>query len=241
MSYILEALKKSQEERELGRVPTLDSQLGPFEGRGARVNPWSLAALALAMLAVAIAIYGTLIRNRTAPPPMATAAPVEPAPPSARPPDMLAAQPPRTIAPAVEPVASPANPQPVPAPVAAPRIEPEPPARPEPRPTRPGRLNNVPDDLVADIEAFKRNLAPDEAGPRPMHERVPPPDDVAVSLPAMVVTAHIYDADPAKRFVVINGLRVGQGETSREGVRVDEIEKEGIWLEYRGYAFYRSR
>ncbi len=59
MSYILEALKKSQQERDLGRVPTLATQ--PFfENRPAVVNHWGLAATALASLAVAIALFAAL-------------------------------------------------------------------------------------------------------------------------------------------------------------------------------------
>lgn len=61
MSYILEALKKSQLERELGRVPTLDTA-GLFEedkvepGRG----PWVPLALGLAAVALSIALYAVL-------------------------------------------------------------------------------------------------------------------------------------------------------------------------------------
>ncbi len=59
MSYILEALKKSQQERDLGRVPTLATQ--PFfENRPAVANHWGLATTALASLAVAIALFAAL-------------------------------------------------------------------------------------------------------------------------------------------------------------------------------------
>ncbi len=60
MSYILDALKKSQEERELGRVPTLAS--GPYltADRPSKVSPWSIAAVVLAALAVLIALYAAM-------------------------------------------------------------------------------------------------------------------------------------------------------------------------------------
>ena len=80
MSYILEALKKSQQERELGQVPTLE--MGPFAGvrRPHRGNPWALAALGLAGLAVAIALFAVLRQPQTtAPAPQITAAPASPA------------------------------------------------------------------------------------------------------------------------------------------------------------------
>ncbi len=58
MSYILEALKKSQQERELGQVPTLDAS-GIFTDDKEPIPPnyWALLAVALAALAVVIALY----------------------------------------------------------------------------------------------------------------------------------------------------------------------------------------
>ncbi|EGV15925.1 general secretion pathway protein GspB [Thiocapsa marina] len=66
MSYILEALKKSQQERELGRVPTLDTS-GMFseDKEPAPTSHWGLLAVGLAAVAVVIALYAVL---RTPPP-----------------------------------------------------------------------------------------------------------------------------------------------------------------------------
>lgn len=57
MSYILEALKQSQQQRELGEIPTLTAE--PFvENRpSGRLNPVLLATLLLALLSVVIALY----------------------------------------------------------------------------------------------------------------------------------------------------------------------------------------
>lgn len=57
MSYILEALKKSQQERELGEVPTLADAPYPAAGKAGRGAYWSIVAVALAMLATLIALY----------------------------------------------------------------------------------------------------------------------------------------------------------------------------------------
>lgn len=57
MSYILEALKKSQQERELGQVPTLDRPPhldAPGTSRGA---PWPLIAGIFALTALVLALY----------------------------------------------------------------------------------------------------------------------------------------------------------------------------------------
>ena len=60
MSYILEALKKSQQERELGVVPSL--QAVSFDDRAASESPhrWVYVALLLAGVAVAIALFAVL-------------------------------------------------------------------------------------------------------------------------------------------------------------------------------------
>ncbi|AFL74380.1 general secretion pathway protein GspB [Thiocystis violascens] len=68
MSYILEALKKSQQERELGQVPTLETA-GIFreDKEPIPTNHWGLLAVGLAALAVVIALFAAL-REPTKPP-----------------------------------------------------------------------------------------------------------------------------------------------------------------------------
>lgn len=61
MSYILEALKKSQQERELGRVPTLDtSSMFAEDKEPVRVTHWGLISVGLAAVALVIALYAVL-------------------------------------------------------------------------------------------------------------------------------------------------------------------------------------
>jgi general secretion pathway protein B len=57
MSYILEALKKSQQERELGQVPTLATESYSEPERPSKINPLVLSALLLAFLAIVVALY----------------------------------------------------------------------------------------------------------------------------------------------------------------------------------------
>ena len=56
-------------------------------------------------------------------------------------------------------------------------------------------------------------------------------------LPDLRLDLHVYDADPAKRFVFINMRRLREGEALPEGVRVDEITQSGARLSYRGTQF----
>ncbi len=72
MSYILEALKKSQAERELGQVPTLRGT-GLFSEDEAvpTRNPWMLVSVGLAAAAVLIALYAALRQPFPVTPPVA--------------------------------------------------------------------------------------------------------------------------------------------------------------------------
>jgi len=59
MSYILEALKKSQRDRELGQVPDLATETYAEPSDDSRgLNPWIIIAISLALIAVLIALYG---------------------------------------------------------------------------------------------------------------------------------------------------------------------------------------
>ena len=74
MSYILEALRKSQQDREIGQVPTLATQ-PLFMSQESGGNFRGLAAVALAGLAVAIALYAALRAGPEVAPPASTPAP----------------------------------------------------------------------------------------------------------------------------------------------------------------------
>ena len=73
MSYILDALKKSEQQRDLGRIPTL-TDAPPFGAEGStRKNLPVIGALLLAMLAVLLALYAVFNGHfRGLPDPMKT-------------------------------------------------------------------------------------------------------------------------------------------------------------------------
>lgn len=304
MSYILEALKKSQQERELGQVPTLDAT-GLFveDKEPARPNYWVFLAVGLAALAVVIALYAALRGTSRQPAAPAQSASIEQARPTAPPAAALSAPRARPL-PAVS--AEPAPPPLVEAPPpkrpplspAYGSVEPDyPPIPPVPAsgagsaasgdldpgleedllrqlqaeqdawsaarsdgssdvgslaPGPSTRSPTVPPDLVRDIEAFKQQLRREQGLPPPKSERKPAKitgDPTRLHLtaaqqamvPAYLMTAHVYDADPDKRFVVINSMKYREGEETREGLRVERILKEGAVLSYLGNPFYVAR
>jgi general secretion pathway protein B len=274
MSYILEALKKSQQERELGQVPTLETpSFLPLEEVG-RPNLWILLALALAALAVVIALYAALRGGAAVPEPVATldrsgriAAPGQSDPDpaiSAEPPNPTDAAPSGHQRPASAPLAREAASTETADPARAPTVVTQPqPAQTQrrspvgearvaaerPSATQSEKGNNVPPDLIADIEAFKRSVreeqtratdaegTEDETALRDL--RVP--KEVREHLPEFVVSAHIYDKEPSKRFVLINGLKTREGEESREALTVEKILPDGVVLSFEGNRFFVPR
>lgn len=265
MSYILEALKKSQQERELGRVPTLDANLYPAPEAAARSNPWSLAAVGLAMLAVIIALYAALRDDPLVPvveselgasgkgktvsesprevPPgvVASGAAVEPGASAAEPGADAGVQTAETaeLEPPVEPVAALPPPRRMPPPEPRSAVD----ARIPPRSTG----SAVPEDIRAEIEAFKDEVRGGRpAQPARPAAAVPPeqlrlPPDVEARAPAFLMTVHVYDEDPSKRFVLINALKTREGERTREGLVLEQILPNGAVLSFKGHKFFRHR
>lgn len=60
------------------------------------------------------------------------------------------------------------------------------------------------------------------------------------SLPPATLNLHVYDADPIKRFVLLNGERLREGDTSRDGLDVISITPEGVVLSYGNASFALS-
>lgn len=52
------------------------------------------------------------------------------------------------------------------------------------------------------------------------------------NVPPAELNMHVYDAEPRARFVLLNGQRLREGETSREGLVLERITAEGVVLRY---------
>lgn len=303
MSYILEALKKSQQERELGRVPRLQAANLDRPESDAKPQAWLVAAVGLGVVAVAIAVYTALSVNRLNQPPvqpqeqgrMAQPAPEPEAPvepggaaaaagaetAAAERGGPLALDDPddRSVQPKVLVVPAPARPgerlprgadelrravlggdEARPVRGDERQTPPQPPAPPDRAP--------VPEDLRAEIEAFKRQVRAQEGGPaaagadggpgqRPPEAREQPPRQQAAAdadealapltaeqrrrFPPFAMTVHVYDKDPARRFVYINGRKVVEGEESSAGFRLERVLADGAVLSYEGERFLQRR
>ena len=292
MSLILEALRKSEQQRRLGESPTLVSE-SAWATRRMQAAPtrrgrwlWLLLIVVLAGAAAAAWYFGrpslaaidpTLQPPATAaaplPLPLSTPATVERAPSAAA----TATPAPTTAALIAEPIAAAAiapqgsdamlaatdgrepaaitaqepqatmaiNPQPLfppPAPAALAAAS----AIALPQPAPPAAAVAAPDTapLAAGAAPGPAN-APPSAIQTPT--AAPAPGDLPYfyelalatrqALPAMQVTMHVWNADPTRRFVILDGVRASEGEPAGDSMTVLEIRRDGVVLDFRGTRF----
>jgi general secretion pathway protein B len=266
MSLILEALKKSEAQRRLGEMPNLGTPITATRRRRS-LMPWLAAGI---VLAVAAAGGWRYLRAPSAPAPAAqTRTPpitsVPQADGTARSPSPAAAQrplpkpttmtTPATVAsvpsPAAKKEAAVAPAAPAPAPIAPPPIPPAVamPAAPASPPSAPAPASApapvpVPASAPAPTPAPAPAPAAAAPAPAPPANDVPTledlPPDVRGALPALPITMQVYSPDPKRRFVIIDGTRVAEGDNVR-GVNVQEIRPNGIVLEFHGHRLLLPR
>ena len=57
------------------------------------------------------------------------------------------------------------------------------------------------------------------------------------NLPPATLNLHVFDADRTKRFVLLNGERLREGDTNRDGLTVVTITPEGVVLSFGAASF----
>jgi general secretion pathway protein B len=216
MSFILDALRKSEIERQRQSGPSMAEF--PL-ARDDRRLPIALVVIGL-LLAVNIAVVVYFMLRDTDGPAAVTVS-AEPASATALPP--LAAAP---VSPPSSAVLSPLESQSL---AAEEILEP------------PAVYYEMP--ATAAPGAPDPTLLP-EAGPG--YGNAPSGDDfpaaaAVTGLPELTIDLHVFTADPAKRAVFINGRRYTQGARIAEGPMVEEITVDGVLLSYRGRRFVLPR
>lgn len=257
MSFILDALKKSEIERQRQSVPGLMDS-GPVQRR-ARYPVWAIAlaallAVNLAVLVIVLArggLPGLSGRHAEEPPAAPAAAPLatapaiassSPQPPAAQPP---AAQPPAAGEPApAEHHFSPMDASP---PVYAPEIPADagPPPTGTAAPGASGPSNRAaPAETSAD-RARGRDPLLTTGGDKSDHEVLPSIGELnlagADALPDLHIDVHVFATKPAERFVYINMRKYREGNTLAEGPVLERIRRDGVVLDYHGLRFVLPR
>lgn len=207
MSLLLDALKRSEQERE----QTLEGRLshaGPPPGLAHARTPWAvIVALLLCVNVGLIAVWFNASR-RTASSHLVKA-PAQAAPATPHHVRSLA----REAALGVTAPGASAAPEPVaPAPV--------------PEAAQTGTA------AASTATAKPSVAAPNDAPPL---ETLP--QSVQHQLPELQMEIHVYAPDPAKRFVMINMHRYVEGDRLADGPKVISITPDGVVLRYRGQTF----
>jgi len=236
MSYILEALKKAQAERQLGNAPTIHapapSYAAPRAGQGVQRRYLALG-VGIVVVAAAVALLW---------PRFAGEAPVQLA--TAVPPAAVAA-----TVPATAPVATPAPPAAViPAPAAV--VQPAPAPAPAPAPvaeTRPVRVKPAPAPVVPAASSSpqpspqQRETAPAPAtvaqqpvGDDQLRTLQQLPDTLQREIPKVAFGGYIYSPTPGESLLLVDKMLRREGEEVAPGLVLERLTPKAAVMNYRG-------
>jgi general secretion pathway protein B len=252
MSYILEALKKAQAERQLGSTPGLDAlsiQAGARQGAGRSMPLWgALGAVTLvAVAAVAMLLWRQGGTSAPAPAVNAPAARAEPV----TVPTVTAPAPAAATAPPVAmtaPVTTPAAvPVPAPMPIATPLTAASPmPVAPAPaQPTKPAANATAtaasPTPAPALARAPAREAAAAPAAPAAIDEGVASarelPEAIQRQLPKVVFGGYIYSKNAEDRLLLVDKVLRHEGEEVAPGLTLERLLPKAAVMNFRGYRY----
>jgi general secretion pathway protein B len=213
MSFILDALRKSENSRLRQEHPAM------FDARAvASRRPFPIWGVALGLLLGVnlLVVLTVLLRNEHAAKTADASAPVSVSVPVSAPPVGTAAVP-MEAAPAA----------------ASPTVD--------PRPTATTSSRTAPSIIATDTA---RALPPAPAATPTdldaLQRPAPTRDDLLAAgdaIPEAALSLHVYDPDASKRFILLNGQRLREGEMAGNGLRVRSIVPDGVVLDHRGASF----
>ena len=245
MSFILDALKKSELERQRQSVPGLvDSGIARPRPR---LPAWAIALgllLAVNLLVLLFVVMRSFLASphaqTTTAPPRSAAAAVGVADPAGA--DSQGTLPPGIAAPA----AGNGHFSPLDAPVYAPEV---PVASPPPAAAGipgPELFKSVNAGAPVWSKAHRRDpLLTDEDYKVNDDELLPTINEVtltgAQALPDLHLDVHVFATRPAERFVYVNMRKYHEGSTLQEGPTIERIRRDGVILSYQGLRFLLPR
>lgn len=244
MSYILDALKKADAEREQGQVPGLNTTSyaqpelddGPVRRTPA---PWQVAVGALLVLTTLGAIWQWTRPAAT----VTVIADQAPAPLTPNPGAIQLPQPAQTAPAPLEPEVAPAAVTPVPPTVTAREVVKTPNAAPAAAPRKVTRTEPLMPPVAPSVTVPK-SRAPLHVDPaaqpaQTAHlNRLPTlaelPDEVRRGLPNLSVSGAMYSDQPANRMLLINNRVFHEGDQPVAGLVLEEIRLKSAVFNFRG-------
>src|SRR5271170_7926813 len=213
MSFILDALRKSESERQRQLGPALLNLPVSTARRGMPLWVWLVAAL----LGINGVFLLWLALRSTSPAPKLA---VTPAPALRAPPAPAPSLPVPVINAAVPEPAAQSAPSPAARSVIAPRL-----------PQAASRATENAENPADHVPALE---PPAGAINR---QSVPSYTSVSDHVPALRLDLHVYAADRAARYALINMHKVHEGDTLPEGPRVQQITRDAVILNFQGEDF----
>jgi general secretion pathway protein B len=225
MSYLMDALRKAERERNIGRVP--DAVNNEFATAYIPTHrrwhwlPLLLGGLIALNLVLLTAFWlSSRMSSTSAPPADPPPAPSQPAPSQPAPVPPAPADPvrpaPSAQASAPQQPAAPAAPDESPQSVSPPVASAG--SAPAADPRYQAQSDTTPDE---DIPAYTALSPSRKAG-----------------IPALTVNGHLYSSIPGRSFMLINGRRYGEGQRTAEGPAVVYIDEDGAVLDHQGLRFH---
>lgn len=259
MSYILDALKRADAERQRGTVPSLHARQVTTPAlpntSGAQNRRW-LAVGAVLILGAAAAGGGWFWRAPPgdAPRPAdAHIAMARPAPAASPPPlpALAAPAPTSTPLPVPLPVTTapvPPTPEPAPKPEVPPRrvVAPKP-APPPPAAAAPAAPKSKADTTVAKATPASASASPQPApAPKSAPSRAAPaelpllselPENIRRQIPAMAINGVVYSDNPGQRVLLVNQQVLTPGSQAVPDVKLEEIRPHSSVFSFQGTRF----
>jgi len=233
MSYILEGLKKlEQKRRQETRKPGFLSFRAESARRAQRAMKWPYLLFIALLLNAGIIVWWMAPWRSAGRPPLAQPALPGPSVKAAAPKPLefknqsplprREPAPPKVVSelpkkPAVEKTKE--------SPPSVEQKKPAPKKPPESEPASPESKLSVVSKVITDGPIVRLNALPSE---------------IKKSLPVLRMSVHYYSPDKQSRFVTINDRTLHEGETISEGLRVLEINPDGVVLFYKGHRFLVS-
>lgn len=226
MSYILDALRKADAEREQGEVPGLHTQTH-VPSEPPRPHPlnrqllWAVAALTSLLILILVWVFS----RHEGPPPAPLPAPTPPT---------QEAQPAKPMQP--EPAATAATPLPqaaIPQTPTAPIYPPlEASTQAEPPPLR----APTPPVVKAAPAATPTAPSPVDESHR-IYKLQELPDAIRKELPTISIGGAMYSDTPSQRILIINGQVLHEGDQAAPGLKLDEIKLKSAVFQFKNYRY----
>ena len=216
MSYILDALRKADAQRERDPARGIHAQPVtlslPADHSGPGSRPWLVGiALVVGAALLAAALWGSGWFGRPQAPALAA-----------------------VLAPTVAPIAAtvpPVTPTPL---TQTPATEVLPAAPPAPPPSAAPPAREAP-KVAATVTAYPP--VPAASSPDRLLSLAELPADVQRDVPKLSITGGVYSPTPAQRLLIVNGQVLGEGAEAAPGVLLEQIRPKTAVLNFRGYRY----